>query len=142
MAPGDAAAEIVDDGREHRRAGSISSPSISPAEPVARPVVAAIARRRPPLQLDGGLGFEGNGLPHAEEGADRVEQSAHAGRGDAEEVALELAGEDGHLGIAGAARTGSRSGVQSIPAAHKWLNAARYGLRTVASPPGSGTYLR
>ena len=35
--------------------------------------------------------------------------------------------------------TGGRSGVHSMPAAHKWANAARQGLRIVASPPGKGT---
>jgi hypothetical protein len=35
--------------------------------------------------------------------------------------------------------TGGRSGAHSMPAAHKWANAAREGLRMVASPRASGT---
>jgi hypothetical protein len=38
-----------------------------------------------------------------------------------------------------AAATGARSGVQSMPAARNWDSAIRHGLRTAASPPGSGT---
>ncbi len=78
-------------------------------------------------------------MAQAEERADGVEEPAHARRRRAVDRPLELALESGELGSAGATATGGSSGAHSMPAAHRWASAARYGLRMAASPPGSGT---
>ena len=55
------------------------------------------------------------------------------------DVAFELPAAARARSSAEAARTGARSASHSMPAAHRWASAARYGLRIAASPPGNGT---
>ena len=69
-----------------------------------------------------------------------VEETAHALDVEALQPTLRVSWRSNTARSPGAsAPTGARSSAHSMPAAHRWASATRYGLRMAASPPGRGT---
>ena len=78
-------------------------------------------------------------VPDSQQGGDRVEEAAHARASARTPCRIPVATSEPQLRRRAARRPAAGPASQAIPATHRCASAIRHGLRTAASPPGSGT---